>query len=116
MKITIFSFEKKSRSPFEDVISEYRKRVSARFSVEERYIKDEMAEDQGRKIITAFSSFRNPFVILLDEQGRETDSRSFADMLLRLEQNGKNIVFVIGPHSGFQKPVKFRYDMMLSLS
>lgn len=116
MKITVLSFEKKSRSPFEEMIQDYKKRVSSRFFIEEKYLKDGESGCSNREVASTLKNYENSFICLLDEDGKGIDTHSFIDILLRLEQNGKSIVFIIGPHSGFEEPITFRYDMLLSLS
>jgi len=116
VKITILSFEKRSHSPYEGMIQEYKKRISSRFSIDERYLKVGADGSCGKEIELSLKNYKNSFVCLLDESGKDIDTRSFADMLLRLNETEKNITFIIGPHSGFEKPITFRYDMILSLS
>jgi len=56
-------------------------------------------------------------VILLDERGREYDSRGFAAMLQdRMGRGGRDLVFVIGGAYGFAREVYDRSDGSISLS
>ncbi|MGC9042410.1 MAG: 23S rRNA (pseudouridine(1915)-N(3))-methyltransferase RlmH [Myxococcota bacterium] len=115
MKIVIFSFEKIDRSPFEEIIKEYKIRVAHRFVIEERVIKSKK-EDISAQIDSLLNKYDNAFICVLDENGKKISTTDFADMLIKLEQNHKRIIFLIGPPDGFLKPIRFRYDMILSLS
>ncbi|MCX7957873.1 MAG: hypothetical protein N3B13_02405, partial [Deltaproteobacteria bacterium] len=65
MKIVVLSFSKNLRSPLDDLIYEYKKRIASRFLVEERFLR---CDEKG--IESALTSFlkncRNPFVSVLD--------------------------------------------------
>jgi 23S rRNA (pseudouridine1915-N3)-methyltransferase len=56
-------------------------------------------------------------VVLLDERGREMDSRALAGFLEKHMLAGTSqITFVIGGHAGVSERVKERADFMLALS
>lgn len=115
MKIVILSFEKPSRSPFEEIIKEYTLRVSNRFVIEEKFLKVEKG-DINKRIELFLKDYKNSFICVLDERGKGKTTADFADMLIKSEQSGKTSIFLIGPHDGFEKPIKFKYDLMLSFS
>jgi len=57
------------------------------------------------------------FVCLLDERGNSFDSEGFANFIhKKMEQNIKNLIFVIGGSYGFSNEVYNRADFKLTLS
>lgn len=58
----------------------------------------------------------NDYVILLDENGKEYDSRSWAKQLNECLVNESNLTFIIGGAFGFSESIKHRANSMWSLS
>jgi len=56
-----------------------------------------------------------PFIVVLDVKGREVSSEEFA-MFLKEYEGEKRIAFVIGDENGFDRAVKERARVKLSLS
>ncbi|MFN3321920.1 MAG: 23S rRNA (pseudouridine(1915)-N(3))-methyltransferase RlmH [Bryobacteraceae bacterium] len=54
--------------------------------------------------------------ILLDPAGKPMDSRQFTDLIARAEQEGRDLVFLIGGHDGLPPAWKPKADLLLSLS
>ena len=54
--------------------------------------------------------------IFLDPAGRQIDSPAFITLVERAEQEGRNLVFLIGGHDGLPLEWKERADLLLSLS
>jgi 23S rRNA (pseudouridine1915-N3)-methyltransferase len=74
-----------------------------------------VVEKEGEAILAAVES--DPFVVLLDERGREMDSRELAGLLERHRLGGtRQITFVIGGHLGVSGAVRERADFTLALS
>lgn len=60
---------------------------------------------------------KDDYVVVLDENGKETGSRDFASFLNRRFLSGmKGLVFIIGGAFGVNETVKNRADHILSLS
>ncbi|MFY0644568.1 MAG: 23S rRNA (pseudouridine(1915)-N(3))-methyltransferase RlmH [Bacteroidia bacterium] len=56
------------------------------------------------------------YVILLDEGGKNYDSRAFAEQLNNWMSHNQNICFVVGGAFGFSEKIKERANSKLSLS
>lgn len=115
MKIVVISFEKGSKSPFENIINEYKKRMSSRLSIEEKFLRV-----KNNKIFpcieSVLQSYKNPFVCVLDEKGSTFSTSDFVELLLKIELSGKTAVFLIGPDIGFKQPLSIKVDLLLSFS
>jgi 23S rRNA (pseudouridine1915-N3)-methyltransferase len=74
-------------------------------------------EESARILAKLEKSARdNPYVILLDERGRETSSENFAKTLQSLHNQSREIVFIIGGAYGVNAGLRDRADEVLSLS
>lgn len=70
---------------------------------------------EGGKLLTAIE--RDDFVILLDEDGRQTSSTELADFIGQRQQSGtKRLAFIIGGFAGVNDEVKQRAHLQLALS
>ena len=70
---------------------------------------------EGRMIIELISI--EDFVIILDEKGRELNTKELSEQLARIFMlPKKRVVFIIGGPWGFSEEVYSRADMKLSLS
>ena len=76
---------------------------------------DLQKELEGQRMLDEISP--GDFVVLLDERGREMESRTFSDFISKkaLEQP-RSLIFIIGGPYGFSKAVYDKADMLLSLS
>lgn len=54
--------------------------------------------------------------ILLDPAGRSSSSTEFTKLVEGAEQNGRDLVFLVGGHDGLPSAWKARADLLLSLS
>ncbi len=54
--------------------------------------------------------------ILLDPAGRTMATAAFVEVIRKLEDEGRDVAFVIGGHAGFDAGWKSRADLLLSLS
>lgn len=54
--------------------------------------------------------------IFLDPAGRSSSSAEFTKLVEGAEQNGKDLVFLVGGHDGLPSAWKARADLLLSLS
>ncbi len=71
-------------------------------------------EAEGEQILAKLE--RGEFVVLLDERGRELDSRGLAARLAGWQNDGRDLCFVIGGPDGVSDKCRQRADFTLSLS
>ena len=69
---------------------------------------------EGEKVLAGITT--DEFVVLLDERGKQPDSRGFADVLSGWQATGRDLAFVIGGPDGFSPACEARADYRLSLS
>jgi 23S rRNA (pseudouridine1915-N3)-methyltransferase len=72
------------------------------------------AEAEGRQILDKLAGGEQ--LILLDERGRQLDSRGLAAKLTDWQLDGRNLCFVIGGPDGVSAAVRQRADFTWSLS
>ena len=106
------------------MIREYLDRAGrfAQVEVSELRDRDDVGADarkiidkEGEDIISRTAS--DPFVIALDERGREMDSLQMAEFIEKQRLAGaKQITFVIGGHNGLSDAVKKRANFVFALS
>lgn len=104
MKIKVISFGKLRENYFKAAQDEYLKRI-------EKFVNIDITEDVKEADID-----KSDFVIALDEKGKEMDSAEFAELIRRLEIEGKKICFVVGNWSGLEEKIKGEANLILSLS
>jgi 23S rRNA (pseudouridine1915-N3)-methyltransferase len=80
-----------------------------------RWAKCEMREIDPRRFDLA-TRHPSAMKIFLDPAGKSMDSPSFANLFARLEQEGRDAVFLIGGHDGLPLSWKPKADLLLSLS
>lgn len=124
-KITIIAIGGIKKGYFKDGIDEYLKRlkVDAKINIEE--IKPEPFFDnsdhnkikkmEGDKFLKALEKYSQDKIVILDERGKEFESKEFSEFLVRNNQD--NIVFVIGGALGLSEEVlNYSGSMKISLS
>ncbi len=124
MKLRFVWIGKTKRAPMRELIESYLKRVGKFVRVETVELRDRdevggdprrIIEREGEDILERVD--RDPFVILLDERGREIDSFKMAELIERHRVAGsKQITFVLGGHFGVSEGVRNRADFELALS
>ena len=124
MKLRLLWIGKTKLAPMRELIESYLKRVAkfARIECVELRDRDEVGGDprriverEGEDILERVE--RDPFVILLDQRGREIDSFKLAELLEKHRLDGsKQITFVLGGHFGVSERVRKRADFQLALS
>jgi 23S rRNA (pseudouridine1915-N3)-methyltransferase len=90
------------------IASEFLKRTS-------RYCGCEMREIEPARF-NIFEKHPSSQKIFLDPPGRQMDSGGFVSLIENAEQNGRDIVFLVGGHDGLPPAWKPRADLLLSLS
>ena len=76
---------------------------------------DEIKKKEGQSLLKNIA--QGDFVCLLDERGNSFDSEGFAEYIQKkLEQNIKNLIFVVGGAYGFSAEIYSRADFKITLS
>ena len=71
-------------------------------------------EAEGEQILAKVG--RGEIMVLLDERGREVDSKSLSARLANWQNDGRDLCFVIGGPDGVSDKCRQRADFTLSLS
>jgi len=125
MKIVLIAVGKTSTEYIAGGVAEYFRRLCRYVQAEMSVIPDikgakALSEDaqkqrEGQAILASLQP--GDVVTLLDERGKELNSREFAASVeRRMVQGVKRLVFVIGGPYGFARDVYSRADALLSLS
>lgn len=122
MKLRFIWIGKAKSGPVRELVEDYLERVKkfARVNVSELRDRDDadakrVIEKEGEALLSAIE--QDPFVVLLDERGREMQSRELAAFLEKHRMDGTRLVtFVIGGHLGVSERVRKRADLTLALS
>jgi 23S rRNA (pseudouridine1915-N3)-methyltransferase len=124
MKLRFVWVGKTKRAAIKELVDDYIERVRRFTSVEFVELRDrndvgqdarKIVEKEGEDLLQRTAA--DPFVIVLDERGRQFDSIKFAEMIERHRLVGtKQLTFVIGGHGGLSERVRGRGDLVLALS
>ncbi len=125
MTIKLICIGKTDNSALQSLIEEYAKRLGFYIKFELELISDlkktknlseaQQKEKEGDLILAKISA--SDVLILLDENGKQFNSVSFADYLQKHMNSGiKNLAFVIGGPYGFSDAVYAKSSGKLSLS
>ncbi|MEK6303992.1 MAG: 23S rRNA (pseudouridine(1915)-N(3))-methyltransferase RlmH [Acidobacteriota bacterium] len=124
MKLRFVWIGKTKRLPIKELVGEYLERVARFAPVEVTELRDRnevgsdprvILEKEGADILARTTS--DPFVVVLDEKGRQLDSIKLAELIEKHRLVGtKQITFVIGGHGGISDVVRNRANFVLSLS
>ncbi|MGA9773386.1 MAG: 23S rRNA (pseudouridine(1915)-N(3))-methyltransferase RlmH [Blastocatellia bacterium] len=124
MRLRFVWVGKTKRAPIKELIGEYLDRLARFAQVEIVELRDRdnvgtiaqrIIDKEGEDILARTVS--DPFVIALDERGREMDSLQMAEFIEKHRLTGtKQITFIVGGHSGLSDAVRKRADAVLALS
>ena len=124
MRLRFIWIGKTKRLPIRELVREYLERISrfAPAEVTELRDRNEVGSDprviidkEGADILGRTTA--DPFVVVLDERGRQLDSIKLAELIERHRISGtKQMTFVLGGHGGISDLVRKRADLVLSLS
>lgn len=125
MNIKLIAIGKTDNTELITLINTYTKRLShyVKFNIEiipdlkntKNLSVDEQKDKEGKLILKNLSN--TDVVVLLDENGKQYDSVSFANLLQKNMNSGsKQLVFVIGGPYGFSPEVYQKASSKLSLS
>jgi len=124
MKLRFVWIGKTKRAPIKELIQEYLDRIGkfAGVEVAEMRDRDDVAGDarriidkEGKDILSRVGS--DPYVMALDQRGRELDSIKLAELIEKHRLAGtKQMTFVIGGPNGLSDAVRERADFVLAMS
>lgn len=98
-----------------DLISDYKDRISKYHKIEMIELKDtNNLEEEGVNILKYINN--QDYVISLDIDGKEFDSVSFSKVLDNAFMTHGTITFIIGSSNGLHENVKNKSDLRLSFS
>lgn len=117
MKLRIAAIGSRPREAFEDLTQMYLDRIGALLPGAKSSVDAPLyrSEDAFAEALDRERTRTAPFVVLLDERGKQLSSEAFAAWLGRERDGGRQlIVFAIGPADGWSAH-RPRADMTLSL-
>jgi 23S rRNA (pseudouridine1915-N3)-methyltransferase len=124
MKLRLVWIGKTKSAPAKQLLQEYVDRVGKFVAVEITELRDRdnvgrdtrrIIDKEGEDILSRTSAA--PYLIALDERGRELDSIKLAELIEKHRGLGtKYITFVIGGYGGLSEAVRRRADFVLALS
>lgn len=114
------------KSPqFKTISEDYLKRLKQNFSIKQQVIKETYfkSETDKQRVLQIETKkikerlMKDDFLIVLNADGKQFDSESFADFLPKWNENGtRKITFVIGGPLGLSAEIKKEANLLLSLS
>ena len=119
MRITLAAVGKAKDGVTKDLYDHYSARLRWRVTLKEveerRPLKpDQLKAHEGELLLAALP--RDAKVIALDEHGKDLDSRSFAQLLGRWQDEGvRDLAFMIGGAGGLSKAARQAADVLLCL-
>lgn len=124
MKFQFVWIGKTKNAPIRELLREYLDRIARFAGIEVAELRDRsdagagvtrILEREGEDILSKIASA--PFVVVLDERGRQIDSVGLSELIEKHRQAGtKEIAFVIGGHNGLADSVRRRADFVMALS
>ncbi|MDR2009148.1 MAG: 23S rRNA (pseudouridine(1915)-N(3))-methyltransferase RlmH [Bacteroidales bacterium] len=125
MNIILYVVGKTDDNYLNEGTDKYFKRIKHYINFDLQIIKDikntkNITEDiqkklEGEKILAGITN--SDIIVLLDEKGKELNSREFSGFLTKQMNSGiKNLVFIIGGPYGFSEQVYERANHKISLS
>lgn len=98
---------------FRQGMEEYAKRIRTFVKFEMVEIKDSTKEAEGEKLL---QHAQNAYCIALHGGGKQLSSEAFAALLKKIQQEQKEICFLIGSEKGLSEAVLRKSNLNLSLS
>lgn len=121
MKIHVIQVGKTKERYLQQACDEYVKRLGdieivtlKEVPVTKTVTAEQSVAQEGEAILKALPD--GYFVVVLDEKGKEMNSRKFAELLESKKDIGEPICFVIGGAFGLSYEVRKRASMLLSMS
>lgn len=129
MKIKIIQIGKTKDSYIKEGIEEFLKRLRPFANIEiitlreivagKTFTKEHCKQKEGAEILKAIGSMsknENPYVVVLDEKGKEFTSMEFSKLLGKFTDSGQLLVFVTGGPYGLADAVKQSADSIFAMS
>ena len=119
MQIFVLAVGRQKSGPEKDIFDTYAKRITWPFEVVEvtehrKLNSNELKQREGELLLAKIPE--GAAVVVLDERGKELDSRGLAAKIGEWRDTGiRHIVFVIGGADGIDEALKKRSDLMISL-
>jgi 23S rRNA (pseudouridine1915-N3)-methyltransferase len=115
LRFQIISVGRESADPFAPVVSDYLKRISKWFQVDDIVLKRDRIDRTTARILKAAEGA--DLLVALDEKGKMYDSVQFSKEVSGWMNRGTGrVTFVIGPADGLPPRVQSAADLLLSLS
>ncbi len=108
MKVYVYFIGKVRDQHAQALTTEYLKRTSRYAPAEAREVKPAAMD--------LFDRHPAAYKILLDPLGKTMDSPRFATLVGKLEDEGRDLLFLLGGHDGLTDAQRARADLLLSLS
>ncbi len=103
----------KANSPESQMVAEYSKRLSGKFTLKEIESKVPNKPKEAEALLVACAGYDK--VIALDERGKDISSRELALQLSKWQQQGtSSVAFIIGGADGLDESVRKRADLTLA--
>ncbi len=124
MKIKIIQVGKTKDAYMETGIQEFLKRLKSFADLEIVTLKEEkttatftVAQCKEKEAVEILRNLKSEdFVVVLDENGKEKNSKEFAELVKKYKNLGQSMSFVIGGPFGLTNEVRERANLLLSLS
>ena len=120
--IDIYFFGKIKNKNLKKLINYYEKLVSRNLRINYKSIKesknsniDNKKKEESKRALAKIEKDRN-YVVVLDEKGKLYSSNGLVKIVNNRLKRGTHISFYIGNYYGFEKKVKDKADLLLSLS
>lgn len=120
MGVRVLAIGKKHESWVADGIQRYQKRLQRPFDVEWVLLPhsaregDSARQEESERILKRLTG--DDFVVLLDERGKDVDSRSLSQILLLPLESSRPVTIIIGGAYGVDVSIHSRADFIWSLS
>lgn len=108
MKVFIYFIGKPRDEHAQALTEEYLKRTSRYATCEIREVKPDRMDWLDRH--------NSAFKVFLDPAGKVMDSARFTTLIQRCEDEGREIIFLLGGHDGLTEAHRARADLLLSMS
>jgi len=113
MKITVAAVGKQKFTYLQEAEQEYLSRIQPFAKTELVRIKETTSRNQEEWFL---GLAKDHAVIVLDEKGKSVTSKQFSSLLRGLQEDARDILFVIGGHDGVPKNVAESATYVISLS
>ena len=120
MSIRILAIGKKHEAWVIEGVQRYQKRLQRPFDVEWVLLPhsaregDSARQEESERLLKRLSS--DDFVVLLDERGKNVDSRVLAEIVLAPLESSRSVIIIIGGAYGVDASIHDRADFIWSLS